>query len=282
MITLIPLTDHPFYLWQALVQHSAGVDATWLIYRHNRRNSEYLNRFTKSGAKFVVWDDWRSKKNYNPMMKPALVGHWLNANPTDEAVMVIDPDVIPTGQPLPTGQSGVILGTDTDHYTGPEWLKSKGVWELLCGMLGADPVDVARYPGIGAQYIFRDIPGEWWLEVAERSVSVYETLRKHPVDAQPWCAEMYVTHILAARDGYRPTASDRMQMFWADGKLSDWDEMAFFHDAGQTKSNGRDFCKKLYQMSPFNQTIAVHQDSASSWYVDLIKETEQNYPDLVW
>lgn len=282
MITLVPLSDHPYYLWQALVQHAAGVDATWLIYRHNKRNSKYLEAFRKSGARVNIWDDWREERPYNAMMKPALVGHWLKANQPDEAVLVIDPDVIPTGKPLPTGQPGVIFGTDTDSYTGPEWLKSKEAWLLLCHHLGVHPEDAQRYPGIGAQYIFQDIPGDWWLEVAKQSVKVYELLKKHPIDAQPWCAEMYATHILAIKDGYRPTQSDQMSMFWADGPMSGWDEAAFFHDAGQHEPNGRDFHKGSYQVSPFKKKIEVHPDSASSWYVELIKDTEKKFPDIIW
>ena len=216
------------------------------------------------------------------MMKPALVGHWLSANPTDEDVMVIDPDVIPTGQPLPEAQTGVLLGTDTDWYTGPEWLKSKEAWNLLCEHLDVDPLMAETYKGIGAQYIFRGITGEFWLEVAEKSIDAYDLLKKHPIDAQPWCAEMYVTHILAAKYGYRPTTSPQMEMVWANGPLSGWETTAFFHDAGQQVDNGRDFRKAAYQLSPFKKSIRVVPDSASAKYVQLINETETKFPDIIW
>ena len=282
MITLIPLSDHPFYLWQALVQHAAGVKGTWLIYRHNRQNSRYLDAFQRSGASTVVWDDWRISKTYNPMMKPALVGHWLTANQTDEDVLVIDPDVIPTGRQLPVGRRNVILGTDTDWYTGPAWLQSKRALEPICEYLEVDPDDASAYLGIGAQYIFKGIPGEFWLEVAEKSVAVYEILTKHPIDAQAWCAEMYVTHILAVKYGYQPTPSSNMSMMWANGSVQDWDTTAFFHDAGQPIDNHRDFHKGTYQLSPFRKTIRVAQESASSRYVELIKETEVKFPNIIW
>lgn len=281
MKILIPLPDHPFYLWQALVQYSSGVEGVWLVYKTGKMTPQ-LEAFMRSGAKVIVWDDWRSNRIYNPSMKPGLVGQYLKANPTNERLMVIDPDVIPTGRPLPKGKSEVIFGTDTDWYTGPDWLKSKGVWDLLCKVLDTDPEMAASFKGIGAQYIFQNVPGEFWLEVSEKSTLAFDLLRNHPVDAQPWCAEMYVTHILAAKHGYKPTVRDEMSMVWANGPIEDWGRNGFYHNAGVTKPSKDHFYKGAYQFSPFDKDIKVSEDSASKGYVDFIEDTKELFPELIW
>ena len=236
----------------------------------------------RSGASVHVWDDWRREKIYNPSMKPALVGHYLKAHGATEPVLIIDPDVIPTGRALPEPVPNTLLGTDTDSYTGAKWLDTKKALQILCQMLDLPPKMALESVGIGAQYISQGIPGDWWLQVAENSVVAYELLKRLPDDAQPWCSEMYITHLMAIRDGYNPTAHPEMQMTWANGPMSGWDDTAFFHDAGVTESNGRDFHKTSYQTSPFKKTIKVHPESASSWYAELIRETAEKFPDIIW
>ena len=84
------------------------------------------------------------------------------------------------------------------------------------------------------------------------------------------------------RHGIEPVASDLMQFSGANHHISDWDKNPYFHNAMVPKENGRDFCKVTYQSSPFRKEIMVSPDSISSKYVELIKETEQEFPELIW
>ena len=280
---LVPLSDHPFYLWQCLVQMRALREqaARWLVYCPTGKPSPLLAAIMRAGvADITAWPDWDRDRAYNPAMKPWLVGKWLTASGWDGPVTVIDPDVIPTGQPLPGPVPGVLLGTDTDSYTGPAWLDSKGALEPLCDLVGVRVEEARAYPGIGAQYVTQGIPGEWWELVAELSTRAYHLLRALPADAQPWCAEMYVTQLAAIRDGYTPTIAPSMGMVWADGPASGWETAGYFHDAGVVTPRAGIFCKVTHQSWP-RDVPTVREDTAGARYVDLIRETEQAWPELV-
>ncbi len=104
----------------------------------------------------------------------------------------------------------------------------------------------------------------------------------HQYPVQAWCAEMYMQQFETIRAGFTPVASDLMTFCWANAPAEAWDEHPYFHDAGQTTENGRDFCKITWQSSPFRKDIQVSRDSASYRYVELIRRTEAMFPTLIW
>ena len=287
---LVPLPDHPYYLWQALVQavylRERGWPVAYLVYCQGSP-SDRLRALMGAGlADWHVWPDCRTVKDYNAAMKPWLVGKYLTAHPDAGSVLVLDPDALPL-RPWPDAVPGVLLGTDTDSYTGPAYLQSKGAWGPLCDMVGVDPDHAARFPGVGAQYV-ADLPGHWWEGVSDLSVEAFRLLSAipapegdpHPVQA--WCAEMYVTQLAAIRDGIEPVAGAGMGMVWANGSRAGWGSEGFFHDAGQTVEDGRHFCKITHQSSPWGKPLPVDPDSASALYVDLIRRVAGEHPGLVW
>lgn len=287
---VVPLSDHPYYLWQALVQsvylRERGWPPTFLVYCQGRP-SDRLRALMGAGlADWHVWADWRTDQSYNAAMKPWLVGRYLTAHPDTGPVLILDPDALPL-RPWPDALPGVLHGTDTDSYTGPNYLRTKGAWEPLCALVGVDPDHAATLPGIGAQYV-TTAPGAWWEGVAELSVEAYRMLSAipapegDPYPVQAWCAEMYVTQLAAIRDGIEPRTEPSMGMVWANGLRTGWESAGFFHDAGQTVEDGRHFCKITHQSSPWGKPLAVSPESSSAPYVDLIRRTAEQYPDLVW
>ncbi len=290
---LVPLSDHPYYLWQALVQavwaREHGWTVRYLVY-HQGRPSDRLLRLAASGlGEWHLWPDWRTEKVYNASMKPGLVGRYLTEHPESvaESLLIIDPDALPL-RPWPDAIPGVLLGTDTDSYTGPGYLKSKGAWEPLCSLVGVHPDVAATLPGMGAQYVATGLSGAWWTGVAEQSVAAYRLMQGIPAPAgdpypvQAWCAEMYVTQLAAIRDGIEPRIAPEMGMVWANGSASAWESEGFFHDAGQQEPHPQHFCKITHQSSPFHADLEVDPASSSAPYVDLIRRTTQAHPDLVW
>lgn len=279
---IIPTSDHPFYLWQSVVQMHAlqDEDARWLFYSDGKPSKILQGILDSKVAKMSVWSDWPRDRKYNAAMKPWLVGKWLNADGYDGDVTVIDPDVIPTGNPLPEAVEGVLLGTNTDSYTGPNWLHSKSSLRALCSLLNVDIEEVRATVGIGAQYTFKGIDGDWWENVARDSIKAYHMLKSIPTENQPWCAEMYVTHLSAVRDGLTPTPSDEMSMVWANGDVEGWTEDGFFHDAGVQNPREGQFCKNLYQSWP-KDIPTVDEGVAASFYVEMIKDVENDWPELV-
>lgn len=288
---LVPLPDHPYYLWQALVQAvwlaEHGWPASYLVYCQSTP-SDRLRALMGAGlAHWHVWPDWRTDRSYNACMKPWLIGKYLTAHPgcVNDQLLILDPDALPL-RPWPDAQPGVLLGTDTDSYTGPGYLQGRAAWEPLCNLVGIDPAQ-ATAPGVGAQYVTTGLPGSWWEAVAQLSIEAHRLLSGipspdagHPVQA--WCAEMYVTQLAAIRDGIEPRTDPSMGMVWANGPRAEWGSAGFFHDAGQEHEDGQHFCKLTHQTSPWGKPLTVAAESASAPYIDLIRRTARDHPNLVW
>lgn len=300
MKVVVPLPDEDFYLWQAVVQavelKRLGWDVTYLVYHQARQPSKHAARLTRLAA-VEFWRDWRDAKHYvyNPAMKPWLVGRWLEREPNPGPFLLIDPDVIPTGattMPEPTADTW--YGTDTDSYTGPGYIRSKGegLWLEVCELVGVDPAQAERFRGIGAQYATAGSTSEFWCAVAEKSLEVFrhvttqESLARYTPEGeyplQSWTAEMYVWQLEAIRLGIAPVVSPAMEMVWADGPVADWKRVGFFHDAGQVVDNGKDFCKLTFQISPWHGPIPVDPASASYRYAEMIRRVKRDHPKLIW
>ena len=144
---------------------------------------------------------------------------------------------------------------------------------------------------IGAQYFVKDAGADFWFNVERNSVKAYHHMIEtadqykpegHEYPIQAWCAEMYMQQYETIRAGFTPVADERLQFHWANHNVAEWDERAYFHNAGVTAENGRDFCKITWQTSPFRKEISVSPESASFRYVDLIRRTEAMFPELIW
>lgn len=305
MRAVVPLPAVDFYIWQAVVQRYAlsqlGWDVTYLVYYTTRRPPPRLAKLS-AVAEVEAWEDWRTADlhGYNPSMKPWLVGKWLERYPhhIDKPLLLMDPDVVPTGvHEMPTPEPMRWWGTDTDSYTGPGYLRSKGegMWRGLCDIVGVAADEAARHPGIGAQYTFTGAAPEFWSTVAEKSVEAYTFMQRtakeftplfpdgtRGLPVQAWCSEMYVMQLEMIRRGIEPRMSDAMEMVWANGPASDWDRVGFFHDAGIVDPEPGHFHKQTYQVSPWKKRLAVDASSASARYVELIREVGRAWPKSIW
>lgn len=299
-LALVTVPDHPFYLWQALAHHvwmrEHEFPTRYLFYCGRGGPSRQLSAFMAgAGARVTVWNDWRTNPQYNPSMKPGLVGRFLEANPdvAGAPLVVMDPDAIPLPgfisraphmQPTPTRW----FGTDTDSYTGPAYLKSKGedLWVELCKLVGVDPDHAGQFLGRGSQWLFRAGDGGLWLEIQRLSEQAYPVLTGHRSDVQVWCAEMYVTQLVLARENIAATARAPMRMAWATGAREDWQKAGFFHNAGVTEAGTGHFHKGQWQARPpfFLEDDAEYgatEESATFRYVELLKSTQEQFPQLV-
>lgn len=297
-LALVPLPDHKFYLWQMLVHwtwmRDEGYPTQYLVYcGRSGPSPELASLMAGMGAHVAVWNDWRLNPQYNAAMKPGLVGRWLEAHPedVDRPLLLLDPDALPLrpfvraierGELEPTADRW--FGTDTDSYTGPGYLKSKGedLWLSLCALVGVDPDLAALRPGRGSQWLFTGWPGGLWLEIAELSERAYPLLTGHRSDVQVWCAEMYVTQLVLARERIEAESRARMRMVWAGGARADWSKAGFFHNAGVTDPAAGHFHKGSFsERAPFFETLdGVSEGSASARYVEIIRAAEADFPDL--
>lgn len=300
---LVTASDLPYHAWQIVVHWAHmrhfGWPTRYLLYTGPDGPSDLLEQIMDTlgadGAHFTVWNDWRrpGRDRYGPGMKPGLVGQWLtkHTDDVDEVLLLLDPDALP----LPTFTEAIRrdglrpysrrwFGTDTDSYTGPAYLKSKGedLWVALCDLVGVDPEKAAQTKGRGSQWLFTGMSGTTWLEIADLSEDAYRILHAHDSDVQVWCAEMYVTQIVLIRDGIAADAVPETRMVWANGPRADWETAGFFHNAGITKPGTGHFYKgQFHDRAPFGiADFGIDPGSASAEYVRRIRAAETLWPKL--
>jgi hypothetical protein len=305
----VPIPDSPYYLWQALVQmanfRELGYeeDAHYPIVYFNERPSDLLLRFWESEeirASLHLYPDTRADTSYSASMKPWLMGQFFEQFPEESSSVYnyLDPDCVFT-RPMDftpfLGDDDRWYGSDTRSYTGVQYIRDKGeqLFLDLCKIADVSPEDVLAHDehSLGAQYFIKNADADLWFTVERNSVTAYQHMREtadryhpagHQYPVQAWCAEMYMQQFETIRAGFTPVASDLMTFCWANAPAEAWDEHPYFHDAGQTTENGRDFCKITWQSSPFRKDIQVSRDSASYRYVELIRRTEAMFPTLIW
>lgn len=302
---IIPLIDRDYYLWQALCQimnfRELGYeqDAVYPVIYWGKPSAR-LQSFLGSQnikAKFVPFDDTRGIRNYNASIKPWLMFKYFRDYPSEDVWCYLDSDVIFT-KPFDfapfEGIKHRFYGSDTKSYTGVEYIKSKGeqLFYELCNIGIADPKQLESCTGweIGAQYIFQGANAAFWHDVYEKSSLVYkhseDTKDKYKPEGQysiqSWCSEMYYTQWAAMKFGYNPEITKLLDFAWSNWRESDWDKFPIWHNAGQTKEDGIHFCKITYQSSPFRKEIKVSNESSSIHFVELIRRTEQEFPELIW
>ena len=305
---LIPLPDHRYYLWQMLVQlahfRELGYEenAHYLVVYFDQP-SDMLRRLFESDelrCYMHAYPDTREDRSYSASMKPWLLAQYYDQFPEQVARVhnYLDPDVMFT-HPLdftPFEQhDGRWFGSDTRSYTGAQYIREKGeqLFLDLCAIADVSPDLVLEHDhnSIGAQYFIKDAGADFWSNVERKSVRAYRHMvdtadkyhpegHAHPIQA--WCSEMYMQQFETVRAGFTPVADERLRFHWANHDVAAWDERAYFHNAGVVAENGRDFCKITWQSSPFRKDLKVSPESASSRYVDLIRRTEELFPDLIW
>jgi len=227
------------------------------------------------------------------------MGKYFEEFPGEKSVLYnyLDPDCIFT-QPMDFKpfytEENVWFGSGTKSYTGEKYIKSKGIQLFydLCDIVGLSPALIEGRTGweVGAQYFIKNNTPELWFEIENKSIDIYEYALKtkdiyHPEghkSLQAWCAEMYATQMVAIKNGIDLKVSPLMEFMWASHNINNWNKIPYYHNAGQLKDNGKDFFKSGFKTSPFKKEINISQLSASYKYLQLVRKTEETFPDLIW
>jgi len=305
---IIPVIDKPYYLWQMLVQIKSFRDLGYeqdAIYPVSYWNqpSDILSKLLNSNqikAEIIPYNDERSIKNYSASLKPWLMHKYFASNPSAvrHIFVYLDSDVLFTRPFDFTPFKGIahkFYGSNTKGYTGVQYIKEKGemLFYELCQIAEVDPVILEQNSDweVGAQYIFQGADQYFWKEIYEKSSKMYEYMvttkdkyhpKEHQYPIQAWVAEMMHTQWLAMKMGFEPQVTPLMDFAWSNWKIEDWEKFPFWHNAGQTVEDGIHFCKITHQISPFKKEIKVSPQSISSKYLEVIKSTENEFPDLIW
>lgn len=202
---IVPLSDHPYYLWQALVQavefKRLGIPATYLVYTQTSAPPARLRAIMGAGWSTGTSGGTGAHPRHLQRGDETVArreGLTANLDRVDAPFVLIDPDWYPHPSPRWRGHGTRWFGTDTDSYTGPGYLRSKpGVWDALCALVGVDPTTADR-PGVGRRSQRSASPGSS-RTVAAKSIEAHAMMTAGPTDVQAWCRNV------RDRPGVRPS-----------------------------------------------------------------------------
>lgn len=301
---VIAVPDKEYYLWQVLVQinnfrkYDIEKDAIYVFAIFNNRPSKVLESFITSKelkSKFYIIPDRRPEKAYSCSLRSHIMAEFYRrCNVPNEPIFFTDPDVIFTRKPnfsqFENDEKWYL--SNTRSYTGVDYIKSKSpdLFLQMCKIVGISPEVVERNDANsgGAQYIMKNLTSEYWNKCYEDGERLYRMMKrtsamyspKSPIQA--WTADMWAVLWNGWYFNHDIEVTPRLDFAWANHKQNSWDKYEVFHNAGVTVNDGKHFSKIHYQLSPFNKETPCEEQSCSFNYVKEIKETEINFPNLIF
>lgn len=304
---IIPFPDVPYYAWQVLVQinnfrkFGYEIDTYYLVCYFNGRVSDIVTKFAQSTnikATFRLYPDDRVDKSYTASIKPWLMSKFFEEYPEekDNVYIYLDPDLIFL-KPIDWTKyidDDIWYESNTSSYLNSTYIKSKGeqLFIDMCEIVDIPPqlvIDNDNNCG-GAQYITKNNTCSFWNEVRELSNVLYKHMKDTASKYQPegqlypiqaWTSEMWTTNWIHWRNGRQTKTVEELDFHWANHNMNDL-KHAMFHNAGVTVNDGEHFAKTAYQLSPFNKETLGKETSISYKYIQEIKETELNFPELLF
>ena len=303
---IIPVPDVSYYLWQVLVQINNfrrlgyEVDAHYPVGCFNGTKTEILDSLLKSvniKTNFHIYYDSREDKSYSASLKPWLMAQYFKEFPEekDNVYVYLDTDVIFL-KSIDWGKfadDNIWYESDTCSYLDSRYIKSKGeqLFYEMCEIVDIDPqvvLDNDKNCG-GAQYITKNNTFEYWDEVQRLSIPLYrhmtDTADKYkpvgdPYPIQAWTSEMWTTNWVLWKHNIETKCAKELEFHWANHEMKNL-TYSIYHNAGVVANDGKNFAKTAYQSSPFNKEIIGTIDSISYKYIEEIRDTETNFPELV-
>lgn len=304
---IIAFPDVPNYLWQVLVQmnnfarYGYDVDTHYLIGCFNGNVSKRAMKIfgsDKVKSKIHFYHDTRHDVQYPASLKPWLMSRYFRDFPKekDSVYVYLDPDVIFLEDIdwAKFSSDDIWYESDTRSYLNTAYIKSKGdgLLQEMCDSVGIskDVVVENDLNAGGAQYILKNNTFELWDSVWRKSIDLYKVMlasvekykgqyKTHPI--QYWTSEMWTTNWCAWLSGVETKVSDDLHFHFANHFISG-PKHKIFHNAGITVNDGKHFCRIAYPSSPFNKELKCGKNSMSYFYVLEIKDTEENFTELIW
>jgi hypothetical protein len=305
---IVPVPDAPFYQWQVLVQINNfakmgyDIDAHFLIgcfYGNISPFTQALAISPKIKAHIHLIPDTRTKEQevYTASLKPFFLASYFRKFPAEKNnfYMYLDPDVIFLEHLNfePFMHDDIWYESDTKSYLDVKYIKSKGeqLFYEMCEVAGVDPqmvIDNDMNCG-GAQYITKNNTADLWDEVWKTSIPLFNHMKAtegkyhpkgDPYPIQSWTSEMWTTNWIAWKRGIKTKITRDLDFHWANHEMS-YRRHAIFHNSGVPTKSDTNFCKSVYQNSPFRKPIVCKKESLSWLYVEEIRETEKNFPELM-
>lgn len=302
---LIVLPDNKYFLWQMLVQinnfkkFEIDKDIIYVIGKRDIQPSSVLMDIIKKTnfkGSFYVLNDERKNPKYSSSLRPHLLAKLFKDRKEfeKESFFYIDPDVIFTKKIKFDEflKDDVWYLSDTRSYINSKYIKGKDdkLFIEMCKIVGIDPEIVENNDenAGGAQYLMKNINSEYWKKVEEDSEKLYQHMiktshiycPKQPIQA--WTADMWSVLWNAWYFENETKISKKLNFSWATEPIKNWNKNSLYHNAGAVINNGTFFVKTAHQTSPFNKEIICKEDNCSFNYLKEIKETENNFKEILF
>jgi hypothetical protein len=303
ILTVLP--DNKYFLWQMLVQMNnlkkmgLDKDTIYVIGKRDIQPSNILMKIIKKTnfkGTFYILNDEREHPKYSSSLRPHLLAKlFKNHNELqNETFFYLDPDVIFTKK-INFGEflkDDVWYLSDTRSYINSKYIKGKDdkLFIEMCKIVGINPQTVENNDenAGGAQYLMKNINAEYWKKVEDDSEKLFQYMIKtshiycpqHPIQA--WTADMWAVLWNAWYFGNNTKISKKLNFSWATEPIKNWTKNGLYHNAGAVIDDGTFFVKTAYQISPFNKEIKCNEDNCSFNYLKEIKDTENNFKEILF
>ena len=163
----------------------------------------------------------------------------------------------------------------------------------MCEIVGIDPLLVEQNDDNagGAQWIIKNNTVAMWDLIEMRSNQLFDYMKAtetkyHPKSEeypiQSWTSEMWAMLWIPWLMGIKTKIHPDLDFSMATDKSDRLEEVSILHNTGVVTGKDGHFWKVAYQISPFKQDIPCSKESASYRYVEEIKDTEKNFPNIIF
>lgn len=305
MKLLVVLPDCDYYLWQMLVLmnniRKIGYEENTVFVigiRNSQKSTHLLNilRYGNIKSRFYIYKDDRDDLSYSSSMRPHILKKFFKEHKEYEnkTFFYIDPDIIFREKinfsNIETNDTWYV--SDTRSYIDSKYIigKSEKLFNEMCRIVKIDPkivLDNDNNAG-GAQYLMKNLNYDYWEKVENDSVELFkhmkntENIYTPEAPIQSWTADMWAVLWNAWLFGHKTKIIKRLDFSWATDPIKKWNDRNIYHNAGAVKDDGKLFIKTKYQKSPFNQKIRCSDKYCSYKYLIEIKETEENFKNVIF
>ena len=298
MKILVATFDHNYYLWQCLVQinnfikYGYDTDTVYVIASSNP-SAVLLSLMNndKIKSKFYIYKDDRVGSKYPVSLRHNILYKFFKEHPEyeKEAILLLDPDVVFTKKLDFTEMENDEFWhlSDTRSYIDSKYIKSKSekLFNEMCELVSLSPIEVSNNDDNagGAQYFMKGINADFWKKTYDDCEKLYTHMKENEATGiQSWTADMWSLLWNGLYFGHKVRINKELEFCWATDNIKRWGETYIFHNAGITGDSKTHFSKITYQISPFNKDIYSNDDNCTFMYVKEIKETEENFKDILF
>lgn len=242
-------------------------------------------------VRFFFYEDTMGECNYPPAIQSHILEKHFKEHPylEKEAIFFHDCDFVFTKYFDFTEylRDNTWYFSDTISYIGANYIKSKdeSILDRMCEIVGVDRsiVESNQNNSGGAQKLMKNINADYWRQVYENSINLYDELCKmshikkegDPYGIQTWTASMWSELWTAWKLGHKVEVPIEFDFCWATCPIGEWDRLSFFHNAGVPDNKQGMFFKADYiNKFPFGDNLDIDNSRCSYNYYKLLESID--------